>query len=189
MSNSSKEARAKALDPSGTERGFYVAPFGPDGELLDVGFWAEDTLSSEWLSVCDASLDHAIRDSQRHSWGAELGRIETRVTARSGAALVTFYVDQVVVLSSALLSGRDEAREAEVIALFVETLRSNRLVQLAAGEAATTAFEQVRSVQQRPLAVVVVWHPDSISDDDMGVVRDLALHLAWAFFSREARAV
>jgi hypothetical protein len=168
----------------GSGRGFYVAPFAPDGELIDVGFWTADALSEAWLNVCESFVaKHA--DSQIHSWGHELGHVSSRLTASSGAALVTFYVNQQIVLSSALLSGNDPGAEASLADLFVESLRRTPLVQAAAGSSANMAFDAVRSLRQRPLAAVVVWHPDNATDEDMELVRELALHLAWVYFLRE----
>ena len=173
---------------AGSRRGFYVAPFGPDGQLIDVGFWAAEALSPTWLDVCGAFLAN-MADSEVHSWEDQLDHIAARVTSRRGAALVTFYVDQATVLSAALLSGLDPEAESDVAGLFVESLRKATIVRAVVGEAAADrAFDDVRTLRQRPLAVFVVWHPDGVSDENMELVRELSLHLAWAYFRSEGES-
>lgn len=159
--------------------GFFVAPFAPDGDLLDVGFWEYRKLSQRWLDVCGDFLP-LLTGGLRRSWGAELSHIETKLTTASGAATVSFYVRSHLTTSCLLLSGAVPSADAEVRALFresVERMAATLQPGLVAG-----CFKQLSGLEQRPLAAFVVWAPEPVSDDDMGLVQELSLHLSGAFF-------
>ena len=167
----------------GTE-GFHVAPFAPDGDLVDVALRMWDTLSPNWI-LASSTMLASLTASKRVSWGEGLSHIETGFVGQAGAALVTFYVRGVVVLSGVLLSGIAPQAENELLGMFVDARRRTDLVKAAALNGGRVAFEDAKRLRERPVAIFVIWHPDSASDEDMEVVRDLSLHLAAAYFRRE----
>ena len=162
--------------------GFFVAPFAGSGELLDVGFWEYSRLSGEWLRQCEEFLDSAEQGA-RKSWPGKLSNVSSVVTAAKGAALTTFYVDGHIATSCVFLSGLIPAVESEVARMFIDSARRMSERVLPAKDA-RERFAAVSGLRERPLAVVVVWASDAVSDEDFDVVRELGLHLAGAFFRR-----
>jgi hypothetical protein len=164
--------------------GFYIAPFGIDGKLEGLEFWKASRLSAKWLTACGQFLDEQgfVFDA---SWPGNLSHIQTRFTSASGAAIVTFMTSGRVAASILLASGYAPAAEHEVIGMFIESLRHVELVRVASG--ALPSFERVRSISERPLMVVVPWPDPAIPERDHQIVRELALHLAAAFFSWQAK--
>ena len=69
-----------------TDSGFYITPFGMDGEQVGLGFWDASKLSDVWLGVCKEFLNEhgAAFDA---SWGGNLFEIRTKFTSASGAAI------------------------------------------------------------------------------------------------------
>jgi hypothetical protein len=63
--------------------GFYVAPFGIDGEQEGLAFRKCEELSPQWLAICSHYL--AVNgESFEAPWDGNLSRIVTRVTAKAG---------------------------------------------------------------------------------------------------------
>lgn len=163
-----------------TEFGFYIAPFGTDGEQVGLGFWARSTLSDVWLRACSDFLG-AHGASFDASWGGKLSQIRTKLTSAFGAALVTFAAHGKIASSILLLSGQTPEAERELAEMFVDSLNRTTWVQQ---DASTShPFSKITSVNDRPLMVVVAWPESTISEQDHDLVRELGIHLAGAYFS------
>jgi hypothetical protein len=165
---------------SNVNNGFYVAPFGIDGESEGVGFWEFDRLSSRWLAICTKQLD-GHGPTFEASWPFKLAHISTRFTSTPGIALATFKVRGRIAASLALTNGLPAAAETDILQMFVESLRQ---VQLVKATGRPRAFEKVLALKERPLMVVVPWPDPSLSDDDHEAVRELGIHLAAGFLAK-----
>jgi len=162
--------------------GLFVAPFSVDGELEGIDYWEFGKLSSKWLSICDEFL-RGNGTSFNAPWSGNLSHIQTKFTASSGAALVTFSVNGRPAASVALASGLSLMAESEVMKMFVSSLRTVAMVSTAAKSA--EPFQEVLSIKKRPVMIVVPWPDSTISQQYHALVRELAIHLAAAFFMRD----
>jgi hypothetical protein len=161
---------------------FYsVAVFDASGELVGKGERYIDRLSNKWLSIADAFLSHHGMNFAA-TWEGPLSHIETKVTSSDGAALVTFSVNSVVTTSIALLAGGSASKEASLLAMFANSLRQVDLVRASARR--IDPFSEILEIDERPLMIVVSWGPEAVSEDDVGLVQELSIHLAGAFFER-----
>lgn len=159
--------------------GFHVVGFGPDGSQLGSAFLRIRSLSPKWLESALAFLeDHGNRF--RASWGRELEAFETQLTANATSALSTFYVDGTIASSHLYLCGRDKKAEEELTSLFIDSLRKASPVQAQASS--SEPFEEIRQLRERPLDVVVIWAPDSVSEERLEMAGELSTHFAAAFF-------
>jgi hypothetical protein len=161
--------------------GFFVAPFGIDGESMGVGQWRLADLSPQWLELSRQMLDRG-GDSFRTTLPAPLERIAVRFTAAAGAALTSFHVGGTLAVSAAYLRGEDAGAEQELLGLFAESLRRTAVVQNA--NAGAESFGGVFRLTQRPLLVVVPWGTPGVAEEDEEAVQELATHLAGAFLCR-----
>ena len=163
--------------------GFFVAPFGTDGEPEGLDRWELSELSHKWLTICGEFLEH-YGDCFDAAWSGPLSHIETRFTSAAGAALVTFRVRGRPVSISALAKGQSPQAESEVLNMFVESLRRINLVKAAA--TSPEPFQKVLNIEERPLMIVVPWPDAEVSDQDHELVRELELHTAGAFFTKDS---
>jgi hypothetical protein len=166
--------------------GFSIAPFAADGASLGTGFWHFSKLSPKWIETCRGFLV-AHGASFRASWGQQLDRIDTKLTAANGAGIGTFYVDGIPAASTLYLSGANEAVDEEVRQLFIGSMLNVQAVRACAST--PTPFSSIRAIRDRPLCVVVVWQDERISDEDSALVRELSNHFAAAFFQLELSTV
>ena len=166
--------------------GFSILSFSFDGEPVGPRFQEFEDLSGKWLDICDQFLKHngPVFDT---SWGKQLARFETKMTSASGSALLTFRVSGQIAASGMLLTGGSPAAEAQVTQMFIESLMRIKLVQNAAKNR-PNPFGEIVQTTTRPLLVVIPWPQEPISDEDHGVVVDLSLHLAGAWFRSEEHA-
>jgi hypothetical protein len=164
------------------ERGFYIAPFGIDGEPEGMDYWNFERLSRKWLAICDRHLElHG--PSFDSPWGGNIAHIQMKFTSISGTALITFSIHGKPAASVAIATGNSPLAEAEVIKMFVDSLRGTMLVQHAA--AAATPFQNMLVIKERPLMIVVPWPDSDISEQDHALVRELAIHTAAAFVAHD----
>jgi hypothetical protein len=161
---------------------YFVAPFAPDGELIGVAGRALAELSPKWLDFC-----HELLASNGAAFRCPiplppLQHITLQVTAGSGTALVSLLVNDQPASSAVALTGRDPAAEAEVLKMFVDSIRRVPLVQ----QAATTSkpFESLFALAERPVYAVVLWANPRISTEDQELVQELENHLAAALTAR-----
>ena len=166
-----------------TDSGFYITPFGIDGEQVGLGFWNASQLSDVWLGVCNNFLkDHGAVFAA--SWGGKLFELRTKCTSASGATIATLFVRDRVASSLLFLSGQSPEVERTVTEMFVESLRKTVWVQTAASS--LHPFSAIASTGERPLMVVVAWPEPTISEQDNNIVRELGLHLAGAFLTESS---
>jgi hypothetical protein len=118
-------------------KGFYVAPFGIDGQLEGCEFVDCRNLSEKWLVICGEHLKR-FGASFDEPWSGALGRIRTRFTSAQGVALVTFFVADQIAASVVLATGATPTAEAQALQMFVESMRRSAVVQAAAPDG--TAF-------------------------------------------------
>lgn len=161
--------------------GFFVAPFVIDGETEGIGFWELAKLSGKWLATCGKHLNQH-GDSFDATWDGNLSHIQTKFTAASGVALVTFQVNGLTASSLALASGLSPATESEVLKMFVSSLRRVELAKKSASS--SEPFQKVFAIKERPVMIVVPWPNSAILPQDHALVQELAVHLAGAFFSK-----
>jgi hypothetical protein len=164
------------------ESGFYILPFGIDGEPVGIGFWDMSKLSEDLLCLCKEYLElpGTILEASRDEY---LLHIRTKMTSTLGTAVITFLVHGRSASSVLLMSGLSPLVENDVEQLFVDSLSKTILVQSAAG--LSKPFDGIISAKERPLMIVVPWPDANISDKDYQIIRDLSLHLAAVFFKQE----
>jgi hypothetical protein len=113
-----------------------------------------------------------------------LQHIHIQLTSSNAAALVTLTVHDQPVSSAVALTGSDPAADAEVLRMFVDSMRNVWLVKQAA--ATPTPFAAVFGLAQRPLYVVIPWANPRLSAEDQQLVHELDNHLAAALLARPA---
>jgi hypothetical protein len=164
--------------------GFFVAPFGIDGEPEGLDRWELAKLSAKWLAICEEHLElHGT--SFNAPWRGHISHVQMKFTSASGVALVTFFVRGRPAASVALASGLSPTAEADVMRMFVDSLRRVAVVRAAA--ASQNPFQEAFTVRERPVMIVVPWPDAMISEQDRALVRELAIHTAGAFFARNQR--
>lgn len=164
-------------------RGFHVAAYAFDGALVGLDHWGRDQLSDTWLAICSEHLaQHGANFDA--PWLGKLSHIQTQYTSSAGIALVTFSVHGRPVSSLALLTGQSPAAETEALELFVDSLQRVELVHAAKTQA--SPFADTLTICERPLMVVVPWPDPTVTQQDHELVRELAIHLSGAFFSRNS---
>ena len=164
-----------------TQPGFFIVPFAFDGEQVGSGYWPLSRLSAKWLGVCSEFIQaHGpVFDAP---WSGKLSHIRTKFTSASGAAIGTFFVQSEIVSSVLLLNGSSPNAEQTVAKMFADSLTKTFQSQLR--QPPTDSFSKISSISERPLMVIVHLPAPDVSDDDQEIVRELALHLAGAFFAR-----
>lgn len=161
---------------------FSIAAFDPTGALIGIGDKSFNKLSDRWLNIAATYLSEN-GENFKSSWKNSLAHLTTQFTSTDGVALVTFYANGYLVTSLALFSGKNETAEKSVLQMFVNSLRKTEVVK---NNAETeTPFNEVFNITARPLMVVIPWADDKISQQDHGLVQELAIHLSGAFFLRE----
>lgn len=155
---------------------YFIAPFAPDGELIAVAGRSLSDLSPQWLQFCRNLLDERGAAFRVSVPKPGLEHVALQLTSSGSAALVSFTVQGHAATSAIALGGADSAAEAEVLRMFVDSMRRVPVVQ----EVATTAapFEAAFGLSERPLYIVVPWANPQISDADMELVQELENHLA-----------
>lgn len=166
--------------------GFYAAPFAADGSLTGVSECSPSALSPRWM------------DFWRQMLGAHgpvfripipippLSHIGVRFTGSNGAALVTFTVRDQPATSGVALTGQSSGAEAEVLRMFVDSLRRTRPVRASAGD--EPPFEAAFRLAQRPLYITVIWGNPAIDDEDYETVIEFESHLAAVLLTDPAPA-
>jgi len=143
-----------------------------------------EKLSTKWLAICNDYLEFNGA-SFNAPWSGDLSHIYLRLTSASGGALATFSVHSKPATSALLASGVSPSAEAELLKMFVDSLRKVVLVKQAA--TSSDPFQQVLAIKERPIKIVVPWPDRTISEQDHELIRELAIHTAGAFFVRNSR--
>jgi hypothetical protein len=168
-------------EPPSMDHMYHVAAFVPDGELEGSAELTILNLSPRWLSICSGMLVH-YGDNFRASFGGPLGHIELKLVSANGAGLGMFFVHGILATSTAYFRGHNSLSEQQVLESLLSSLRESKLVQSVASS--RFPFEALRTLQMRPLHVVIPWAPDTISDQDQGLVQEISTHFAGAYLCR-----
>jgi hypothetical protein len=158
---------------------YFVAAFGVDGQLVGVRPRSASQLTPGWLGFCRKLLTDGGPVFQCVMPQKELQHIALRFTSAEGAALVKFEVRGALATTAVALKGLNTAAEAEVLGMWVESMRRVRIVQEAAKE--KTPFQTAFSLTERPVYIVVPWPDRRITEPDRQLVQELENHLAAAF--------
>jgi hypothetical protein len=159
-------------------RGFFIAAFDVGGNLEGLEHWAKNDLSTKWTVVCQDLLDSKGNNFQ-YVWKEPLSHVGTKFSSARGAAICSFEVNNQIAMSMSLLSGRDEAADADLARLFFEFLQKLPSIH---GVQSADSFAQILSISERPLMVAVPYPVEAITDQDHKIVQELSLHLASAYF-------
>ena len=166
-------------------RPFSIAVFDVTGEMVGRTAFDASQLSPHWLQLCD-SLLAAHGSTFAADLTGPLAHLGLRFTGATGAAMVTFSARGHLATSMLLLTGRAAEAESELLEGFRSSAAAaveKQLGQPADGR----AFAGLRSVADRPLALIVAWGNPNTSEEEEDEVRELAWHFAGAFFRREQR--
>ena len=156
---------------------YHVAAFAADGSLVGVGSWDRAALSAKWLAVGGALVQAAIRSGRAAVPIEQLNHLALHVSQVSGVMLATYYAHDTLAASTLLLPGKALEIEAELIGMFVRSLRSTEAVtRLQTVE----PFAALFSLAERPLHVVVPWAHAAVSEDDHQLIQQLSTHVAGA---------
>jgi hypothetical protein len=166
---------------------YYVAPFAIDGECMGVGGQFISELSPRWLTFCRQMLNHRGPVFRCTIPLPPLAHIGLQFTSQTHAALVSFTVHSHPATSAVALRGTNLVAEAEVLKMFVDSLRRVPVVQQAA--ASRDPFGTAFGLVQRPIYIVVPWANPEISEADQNLVRELNNHTAATFLGSDVSAL
>lgn len=158
---------------------FSVAAFDPSGELIGKGQRPLKGLSSKWLAIAEAFMSHHGSNFSS-AWDGPLSHIRTKLTSSEGMALVTFWANDEITNSIALLTGLNRMGETSLLKMFVSSLRQVDAVRALATN--DEPFAGVFQLQERPLMIVVPWGTAAVSEGDADLIQELSIHVAGAFF-------
>ncbi|MFS2205191.1 hypothetical protein [Variovorax sp. Varisp36] len=164
---------------------FFVAAFGIDGEFVGIKKESLDSLSDKWIYICRDYLRHYGEDFDV-PWSGNLSHIRTKFTSEAGAALATFSVDGKIASSIALSTGFSKEAELLVLKMFANSLRRIEIVKNSAKS--SEPFEEIFSIDDRPLMILVQWADPEISEQDLHLIRELSLHFAAAYLMQDRPA-
>lgn len=163
-----------------TQTGFWIAPFGIDGNLEGLGFWEFAKLSSKWVGFANELITRNPSNFDR-VLGDKLSHIRVKFTSIPGAALLTISDSEKVASSAILLGGLAAEKEMHLAGMYIESLKKIDRVKVSIGPN-DKPFQELLGLTNRPLVAVVPW-PDELVDHDL--VRELGIHLAGAFFLKK----
>jgi hypothetical protein len=156
---------------------FWIAPFVLDGELLGVGEWRIEDLSSRWIDVCASLIEYYGPVFDQRLQGP-LGHIRIRCTAVDSGAMVILYAREVAAASFAVVLGKAPIAEAQMLAMFADRISSSTSRYHVRGS--SKPFREMTTLPERPIAMVVPWAQSPISEQDHELVTELTRHLAAA---------
>ena len=163
-----------------TQTGFHIAAFALDGKLEGMRHFETAELSDEWKSVADELL-RSGGPMFDYNWPSKLSHIRTKFASVQGTATATFLVSGEIAASVLLMRGSGSPAEAQIRSLFIESLANSEPVRELAGE--SRPFEQLRTIEERPLMAVMPWMSEGVEGSDHDLVRELVTHLAAAYFA------
>jgi hypothetical protein len=162
--------------PKGPVPDHHVALFAPDGSLTAFSGAAASALSPRWKDFWRRMLDAHGPVFKAAIPIPPLSHIGVRLTRMDGAALVSFTVQGQPVTSAVALTGQHSDSEAEVLQMFVDSLRRTQLVRAYASD--KPPFEEMFRLSQRPLYIAVIWGNPAVNDEDHETVIEFESHLA-----------
>lgn len=142
----------------------YELTFFPDGETIGAG-WADVPLG-RFDKPGDGKIDGSFT----------VGDAQCRIdaTLRYRNAILSMWADNKIVTSSLLLGSGDAAKDAELTAMYLASVRNSNLVQqLTQGR---TVFGEVETCAERPLLATLLMPAPSrdLTDTLIAVQRDWA---------------
>ena len=158
---------------------FFIAPFSIDGRLQGVQRLNVENLSAKWLDICGRRLASCGKAFEG-PWKDNLSHIQMKFTSSAGVALITFSIRGHAVSSVFLSAGLSVVTETDVMKMFIESLRKVDFVTRNA--TLSNPFQEILTISERPVMIVVPWPDKHVTEDDHGLVRELAIHTAGAFF-------
>ena len=173
-----------AFNMRGTLDGFHIAAFNLEGTLEGLRRCDPGELSEAWLRSANQLLGLG-GEMFDYSWPDALSRIRTKFTSVRGSALATFLVSDQIAASIFLSRGEESTAEGQVMSIFAEALANS---DPAREGGVAGAFEQIKEIEERPLMVVVPWLSEGVEQRDHDLVRELAIHLAAAYFRKPPAA-
>jgi hypothetical protein len=158
--------------------GFTIAAFAVDGELMGIAHQSFEGLSQHWIGVAQSFFANYGATFDERFQGP-LGHLRIKCTSAAGAALILFYVHDQPASSCAIASGASPAAEAQVLAMFAESVRVS--TEPFHTDAQAVPFSEVSTLPNRPLLIVVSWPDRTISEQDREIVKELVWHFGAAF--------
>jgi hypothetical protein len=169
---------------STSQTGFFVLPFGIDGEAVGSGFWEYAAFTGDLWNKCNDCLTKQGAAFET-AWEGERGPIRMKVTLSSGAGVLTLLVNDKIVSSCLLLSGTNLRSEQTLVQMFIESLQKSLPVSRSGSP--MTTFNRIHAVDDRPLMVVVPIPASTVSENDHARSRQIGLHFGAAFFANQIR--
>ena len=161
-----------------TDPDYHVAVFGLGGTLIGTRGRSASELSPRWMDFWREVLGTSGPVFRGPLPMPPLSHIELRLTGSDGVALTSFSVRGQPVSSGIALTGQVPAAEAEVLKMFVDSLRRVRTVHAVVGD--EPPFEAMFHQIQRPLYIVMIWGNLAVDEEDDKLVTELENHLAAA---------
>ena len=160
---------------------FYVAAFSCNGEMLGLGERKYNEFSPGLREQCAMMLKRYgsvfTTSLKQYVPGAEL-----QFTSQSGSALITVYFDGKPEISGVFASGREPSVDSEVLRLFHLSICRTQIIKPFLDQ---NPFGEIITLLERPLLGIVCWVSTSATDEYLGIMRELVLHLAVVFFQSE----
>ena len=166
-----------------TDTGFHIAAFSLEGALEGIRRCDPGEISQEWLRAADELLSSG-GEMFDYEWPSALSNIRTKFTSIHSSALATFLVSGEIAASILLTRGAGSTAEGQIMSIFAQSLANSDPAKEAGGDA--RPFEGIQDIKERPLMVVVPWMSEGIEQRDHDLVREIAIHLAAAYFRRPA---
>src|SRR5262249_33688371 len=151
--------------------------------LVGVGSRQRAALSPKWLAIAGDLVRSATQCGRAALSIKSLDHLAMKLTRVRSASLATYYAHGVTAASTLMLRGDDPHTEADLIKMFVESLRSSARV---ASLGHPRPFSELFSLKKRPLHVVVPWVQHEIDEDDVKLVQELSAHVAGAVLTDPA---
>jgi hypothetical protein len=146
---------------------FSIAVFDVTAEMMVRSAFDTSQLSPNWLQLC-GSLLAAHGTAFAVDLTGPLAHLSLRFTAATGAAMVTLSARGHLATSILVLTGRAAEAEAELLELFQRSVASAAEKQVGR-PADGLAFGGLRSLTERPLALIVAWgNPETAEEEDLG---------------------
>jgi hypothetical protein len=155
--------------------GYTIASYTPDGFFVGKGEWDLSRLSEKWLTICKDIISRHGPVFQ-HNMGAALSYLDIAFMAGIGH----FFVDGRPAFSLALLSGETVEQDENILTEFVQYLREDENVMDRCPDI-DGFVESVKSHNDRPLCISVIWSDPVIDDKKYDAVMELGIHFAGAY--------
>jgi len=155
-----------------------------DGSLVGTGSRQRAALSPKWLAIADDLVRSATQFGRAALSIKSLDHLALKLTRVRGASLATYYAHGVTAASTLMLRGDDPHAEADLMQMFVDSLRASPRV---ASLGHPNPFSELFSLKERPLHVVVPWVQHEIDEDDVSLVQELSAHVAGTVLTDPAR--